>query len=172
MIDWIEVHRRVMSDFKTDRLIPHLIIIGVFIILGIIMGMYSNHNLLLTFVVWIVGFLVDMLIFRDELLKIFTKENPYVIEGIILEKIVINIIDGEKEYDELYFLIDVQEAFMIDKKGRVAVNYMDKEGEIRIQVPESMFLSLKAGDFIILVCEPDDFAWGVINGDEVIGIDE
>ncbi|NJO01449.1 MAG: hypothetical protein HC880_06945 [Bacteroidia bacterium] len=172
MIDWSHVYQRLMSDFKSGRLIPHVAILGGAMVVGIVVGIYFDYNLNLMFIIWFMGALVDLLIYRQELLHIFTKKKPCVINGIILKKVKKLVTEKQEEYDEFYFDILVNEAFVIDKQGRNEKNYYEKEGEQRVGVPESMFLSLKAGQEVSLVCEPDDYVWGIVRDDEVINIEE
>ncbi|MDX2303120.1 MAG: hypothetical protein NW226_09985 [Microscillaceae bacterium] len=164
-----------MNDFKGRSILIHVGILGSFIVVGFLVGFYNNNNLLLIFVIWFIGFLVDVLYFRiflqDDPLRVFTKSQPYVIEGVILQKIKKPVLDRDEEIDTFYFEIEVHEAYTLGKKGISHKLYYEKQGKQRIEVPESMFLSLKIGQEVFLVCEPDDFVWGLVRGDEVINIE-
>ncbi len=172
MQDWQIVYKRLMADFKGERLLVHLLILGGFIAVGIVVEMFYRSGFQLMFVIWILGFLVDLLIFKRELIDLFTKNKPYLMEGVILKKVKKLVTEKGEEFEEFYFDIDVREAYIISKQGKSDKQYYEKKGEQRIEVPYSMFLSLKSGQEVSLVCEPDDYVWGLVRGDEVINIEE
>jgi hypothetical protein len=172
MIDWAVIYKQLMQDFIGKRIIAHTSILGSFVVLGFLAGVYSNHNLILMFVIWIMGGIVDYLVYRDELLKILTKRKPYLAEGVIEQRVRKVINDENQEIEKYYFELEVREAFIIGKNGLEPADYLDKEGEQRLEVPESMFLSLRPGDEVALVCLPNDRVWGWVRDDEVININE
>lgn len=173
MIDWADIYSKVMVDFKGERLIPHLILIGIFVFVGIGLGMYFNHNTTLILLIWAMGAILDYLIFGRQLIDLFTKRKPYVIEGEILQRIKKSIFINQEESQEFYFVIHVQDAFIISNQGADSMDYLDKEGIHRFKVPQSMFLSLHATSEVALVCMPNDMVWGIIkeDADEVICIE-
>ena len=177
MIDWETVYQRLMNDFKGQSILIHVGILSTFIILGFIIGFYNNNSLLITFSIWGIGVSVDYLFFRyyfqdnEPYKRIFKKEQPYVVLGTIIQKVKKPIFEYDEEVDAFFFDMDVAEAYTIHKKGKSHSLYYEKQGKQRIEVPESMFLSLKVGQEVSLVCEPDDYVWGLVRGDEVINIE-
>lgn len=171
MTDWKLIYQKLMFDFKGERLIPHLAILGGGIVLGILVGLYFNGNLNLIFLIWIAALLIDYLVFGPEIFEIFTKSKPYVLTGIITKKTKKIVIEKKEEIDEFWFDIEVREAYTLMRNGKSEQHYYEREGLQGIQVPESMFLSLQVGQEVSLVCEPDDFAWGFVSGEEVIKIE-
>ena len=175
MIDWETVYQRLMADFKGSALIHHVGILLTFIILGLIVGVYNNNNLFLIFIIWVMGFAVDVLYFmyylKDDPARIFTKNQPYVFNGTIQQKVKKPVFEDNEEMDTFFFDVEIHEAYVINKNGKSHSLYYEKQGKQRIEVPESMFLSLKVGQEVSLVCEPDDFVWGLVRGNEVINIE-
>jgi hypothetical protein len=171
MTDWKLTYQQLMSDFKGERLIPHLAILGGGIVLGILLGIYFGNNLNLSLLVWIAAALIDYLIYGREILEIFTKKKPYFITGIIHNKVKKVVVDRREEIEEYWFDIEVREAYTLARYALSEHHYYEKEGMQGIQVPESMFLSLQRGEEVSLVCEPDDYAWGIMKGEDVIRID-
>ncbi len=171
MTDWKRIYQQVMLDFKGKKLIPHLAILGGGIVLGILLALYKDGNLSLMLLVWIAAALIDYLVYGKEILELFTKDKPYVLVGTIQNKVKKRVIEHKEEIDEYWFDIDVREAYALGRYSKSEEHYHQKEGLHGIQVRESMFLSLERGAEISLICEPDDFAWGVVNGDTVIKIE-
>jgi hypothetical protein len=172
MIDWERIYQKMMNEINGNRLIPHLLLLGSFVFLGLILGMYIGHNVYLILLVWLIGGILDYLIYGTELLELLNKDEPYMLSGIVEQRIRKVIQDEDAEYEEFYFIVEVEQAHTIDKNGLSPVNYPDKEGEQRLEVPESMFLSFRQGDAISVVCTPDDLVWAWIRDHEVIEIDE
>lgn len=170
VIDWANVYERLMSEFKNKRLIPHVILLSSFLVLGFVVGVYSSFNF--TFFIIFIGLFVDYVFFGTQLLEIFTRKRPYVIEGPLVKRILKKINQEGNEYEEFYFLIDVKNAYLLDKNGLSPLHYPQKEGEQRLEVPHSMLLSLKAGQSLRLVCYPNDKVWGLVRDSEVIFIEE
>lgn len=171
MIDWESVYPVLMTDFKGGRLIPHLAILSGALILGIILEVFFGGSLSLFALSALGGVLVDYLAFGPEILEIFTKNKPYLIRGVVARKIRRVVNDREGEFEELWFEMNVQEAHTLHKTGLNPATFPDKEGLQEVEVPESMFLSLKVGQEVLLVCAPDDYVWGIVQGDEVINIE-
>jgi hypothetical protein len=172
MIDWVNVYHEIMRKEVGKKILPHIAILGGFIILGLILGVLANHNLTLIFLIWLIGGLVDYLIYSNEIVRILTKNQPYYVEGVITHRVKKILTENDVEYEKLFFEIEVADAFILDKGGLSAVNYLDKEGDKRFEVPESMFLSLRPGEEVALVCTPNDRIWGWVNEDEVVYIEE
>lgn len=172
MIEWDIVYKRVMSDFQGQELWKHLGILLSFIVLGIVVGLVMYKSFIVMFLFWIIGALIDYLAYGQELLDLFSLEHPYVLQGVIQKKIQVQVQEDKGDFEEWVFLIDVKRAHELTKQGKNEVNYPDREGLQRIGVPESMFLSLQTDTRVYLVCEPDDMVWGIVNGDEVIRIEE
>lgn len=173
MTDWKMVYQRVMADFKQERLTVYVGIMVAFIILGIFLEANYGGSFVLMFLVWLIGFGVDYLVithyYKDDFKELFTQDKPYVFEGVIIKKVKIE--DEEDGFEEFCFDLNISKAFALTKSGKSPQHYYEKLGEYRIAVPESMFLSLKVGQDVHLICEPDDYAWGLVRGDEVIRIE-
>lgn len=166
-IDWVQVHQRLMSDFKTERLLYHLGLLGGCALLGLVLSYYfSSFNLLLCFVG--IGIALDYLIFQDELLEVMSKAPPYQIEGEIVQK----ILQKPQEDKNFFFMLKVSAAYKLSSKGLDMFEYLEKANEQRIKVPESMFLSFKTGEDIKVVCTPEDEVWGIVRSEtEVVYIE-
>lgn len=142
-------------------------------IAGMVIGVYGGDFTLAAFIFLLgAGIALLYMYYRDEYSIIFTKNKPYIALGIIQKKVkkIVQEKNGE-EFEEFYFDVIIDDAFTIGKGGRDRGGYYERKGAQRLEVPESMFLSLRVGENLDVVCEPDDFVWGVIRGDEVIRID-
>ncbi len=171
MPDWPLVYQRLMDDFKGRGALIHVTILGAALALGLIVGYYWGGNLLLTLLFIIIGVLVDYLVLGpEEFLDLFNKRKPYLIRTLIQNRVKQRS-EKEDDYERLIFEVFTHEAYVLNRSGISADNYYEKEGTQRIEVPESMFLSLAPGQEVHLVCMPDDYVWGILNGGEVIFIE-
>lgn len=172
MPDWPLVYQRLMDDFKGRGLLIHIGIMGTALVLGMLIGFYWGGNLLLTLLFVIIGVLVDYLVLgSDEFLDLFNRRKPYLVRTLIQNRIKQRS-EVEDDYERLIFEVFTHEAYALGRSGLSADNYYEKEGEQRIEVPETMFLSLNPGQEVHLVCMPDDYVWGILNDGEVIYIEE
>jgi hypothetical protein len=160
-----------MTDINGNRLMPHAILLGFFVILGLFLGIYVGHNVNVILLVWLIGAIVDYLAYGTELIDLLNRDKPYVLSGLIEQRVKKLVSDEDIEYEEFYFIVEVEEVHTLDRNGLSPMNYPDKEGEQRIEVPESMFMSFRQGDLVSVVCTPDDLVWAWIRGEEVIEIE-
>jgi|GEM_PF-2327180 len=175
MANWTQIYHELYRDINGNRLLNHIAVIGGFVVTGIILGIYVGHNINIILLVWLMGGIVDYLLFGKELLYLLNKDEPYLLEGVIEERIKRVTMD---EHDavldtQYYFIVEIEEITAITKKGLDEEFYSKKVGEERLEVPESMFLSFAVGDYISVVCTPDEIVWAwVRDGEEVVVIED
>lgn len=175
MTDWAEVYRNLYEDVNGKRIWNHVALIGGFVILGIILGMYVGHDINIILLVWLMGGIADYVFFGKEIIFLLNRDEPYILDGMIEERIKRITKDENDEIVDVqyYFVVEIEEITAITKNGIDEEFYAKKVGEERIEVPESMFLSFETGDTISVVCTPDEIVWAwVREGDEVIVIEE
>ncbi len=174
MTDWSKIYHELYQDVNGNRLLYHTGLIGGFVVLGIILGMYVGHNINIILLIWLMGGIVDYLVFGKELLYLLNKDEPYLLDGIIEERIKrITTDENEEVLDvQYYFVVEIEEITAITKNGLDEEFYSRKVGNERLEVPESMFLSFAVGDFISVVCTPDEIVWAWVREDEQVIIIE
>jgi hypothetical protein len=175
MTDWAEIYRKLFEDVNGKRLWNHLSLIGGFVILGIILGVYVGHSINIILLVWFMGAIADYILYGKEILYLLNRDEPYLLDGTILERIKRITKDENDEIVEIqyFFIVEIEEIIAITKNGLDEEFYSKKVGEERLEVPESMFLSLEVGDTISVVCTPDELVWAwVREDDEVVVIEE
>ena len=170
MTDWAEIYRNLYQDVNGTRLRKHLILIGSFVLVGIVLGVYVGHNINIILLVWLMGGIADYLLYADELLYLLNRDEPYLLDGIIEERIK-RIVYNEKDEPietRYFFMVEIEEITAITKNGLDDDFYSKKVGEERLEVPESMFLSFEEGDFISVVCTPNEVVWAWVREDEEV----
>ena len=173
--DWKKIYHELLEDVNGKRVLNHLALIGGFIVLGIILGVYVGHDINIILLVWLMGGIADYLIFGKELLYLMNRDEPYLLDGIIEERIKrITKNENDEVLDTQYFfVVEIEEITAITKNGLDDEFYSKKVGEERLEVPESMFLSFEVGDLISVVCTPDELVWAwVRENEEVVIIEE
>ena len=175
MINWTEIYLDLMRDTKGDRLRYHLLLVAGFVLGGLLLGMYVGHNINIILLVWLMGGIANYLLFGDEIIYLLNRTPPYWLEGTIDERIKRVTYNEKKGVEEVqyYFIIASSQANVLQKDGLASENYHSKMDIERVEVPESMFLSLEVGQEVSLVCTSEDFAWAwVKENEEVICIEE
>lgn len=170
MIDWGLVYQRLMNDFKTEALLSHLILAGGGIIIGAVLG-YIFSKFMLFFLFIIIGVLLDFIFFGKDWTIIFTKKQPYVFKGFVKKKIKQATNIAEKGDEKFFFIMEIIEANILDKEDKSPLDYKNKLGQQKLEVQESMYLSLQEKDYLQAVCTPFDEVWGVVKGEQVIEIE-
>ncbi|TAE75921.1 MAG: hypothetical protein EAZ85_01205 [Bacteroidetes bacterium] len=173
-IDWVNLHAEIMREAKGKHLLKHIYLWTITFAVGIIIGLLMFQNVGLVLALGGIALPLDYLLYGDELYNLITMEKPYLIEGKLLQRIQKISIDEktEEEFENFYFEIEVVHAVGFDKDGLDALELTDKHGKIRLEVQESMFLSLQKDDEISVVCTPDEIVWGWVRDDEVIVIEK
>lgn len=172
-IDWVQLYKEIIQEVKMKRLLKHTYLLAGIFCIGIFVGIFMFQNVGLVLAIGLIGFPLDYLLYGDELYHLVSMHKPYLVEGVLIQRINKILIDekNNEETDEFYFEIEVEHATGFDKDGLDALEFTDKHGKIRLEVQESMFLSLKSGDEISVVCTPEDKVWGWVRGEEVIIIE-
>ncbi len=172
-VDWVSLYTEIMQESKGKHLLKHVYLWAGMASIGIFVGIFMFQNVALVLIITIMALPIDYLLYGDEGYNLITMEKPYLLEGVLVRRIQKILIDEAKdeEFESFHFEIEVEYATGFDKDGLDALELTDKNGKIRLEVQESMFLSLQAGDEITVVCTPDEVVWGWVRDDEVIVIE-
>lgn len=173
-IDWVKLYKEITQEVKTKRLLKHIYLLSGIFSFGIIIGLFLYQSVSLVLVIACIGLPLDYLLYGDEFFHLITMHKPYLVEGVLVHRVHKILIDekNNEEFDSFYFEIEVEQAIGFDNDGLDALELSDKKGIIRLEVQESMFLSLIAGEEIAVVCTHEDKVWGWVREDEVIVIEE
>ncbi len=173
MTDWAEIYRDLYEDVNGKRIWYHVALISGFVIAGIVLGMYVGHDINIILIVWVLGGIADYALFGKELIYLLNRDEPYILDGLIEERIKRITKNEEDEVLDVqyYFIVEIEEITAITKNGLDEEFYSKKVGEERIEVPESMFLSFTTGDSISVVCTADEIVWAWVREEEVIVIE-
>ncbi len=162
-MNWQALHHDIMRDFQQKPLAKHLWVFSIGFGFGALFGLVIFQDFNLVLAIWLMTVALDYILYQNEIVKLLSPHQPYWLQGTISKKIKKEWLNGQQmvENTMFYFEIEVlQTQIFTFKDGLQPETPAKIPTEIRIEVPESMFLSFKENDFLHLICNPAHQAYG------------
>ncbi len=162
-MNWQNLHHEIIKEYRQKPLAKHLWVFCIGFGLGIFFGLLIFQDINLVLLIGLMTVALDYILFQNEILSLLSPHSPYWLQGTLTKKIKKQKINEQQEIEEteFYFEIEVMESHIFTFKEGLKMEIPAKiPAQIRVEVPESMFLSFKEDDFLNLVCNPNHKVYG------------